>query len=150
MECPICFEHYEDESLQFECNSCKKKYCLFCVASIPNDSCPFCRYSSSLPQNKSSSFPNHSDTIYATSAPSSDPPRHNPILYNSSQSFPSVNHEWYQSRTVMRQLRRERKRTDHEAERRRNAELSRIHNREQKRHPSRQEKRNDLLFDIDL
>lgn len=145
MECPICFEHYEDESLQFECNSCKKKYCLFCVESISNDSCPFCRYSSSLPQNNS--FTNHSDTIHPSSAPSST--SHHNIIYNSSLSFPSINHEWHQSRIMMRQIRRERKRIDHEAERRRNAELSRIHNHEQRRPPSRQEKRSDLLFDID-
>jgi hypothetical protein len=143
MECPICLENY-DEMERYECDVCKKAFCIQCLQNLKKDECPFCRlnFSTSLPA---------STTMVVSNSVTQD---HQP-----SQSLPSYMYastivpQWERSRILTRQLRRERKRQEHEQQRLRNAEASRIHNMERlasRRPTSRQERRNELMFDIDM
>lgn len=144
MECPICLENYDDME-RYECDVCKKAFCIQCLQNLKKEECPFCRL------NFSTSLPAPTTMVASSSTITTD--------YHPSQSLPSYMYastivpEWERSRTLTRQIRRERKRQEHEQQRLRNAELSRIHNMERRasRQPrSRQERRNELMFDIDM
>lgn len=137
MECPICLEEYDDAQ-KYVCEVCKTALCLQCLQSLKKEECPFCRLN------------------FSTSLPSTPLGASFPTQHTQSQSLPlytATIPDWERSRILTRQLRRERKRQDHEQQQIRNAEISRLHNLERRmsRQPkSRQERRNDLMFDIEL
>jgi hypothetical protein len=68
-----------------------------------------------------------------------------------SQTYPGNYYVPYYetSRILTRQLRRERKRQEHELQQIRNAELSRIHNNNIRKTKKSKEKRQDIQFQID-
>jgi len=138
MECPICCETY-DSLLGYRCDKCRQTECLQCYASWNKEECPFCRYSPIAANSKMSST---DDTIIY---PQTYPP-----------GPPTIIPYWEPSRTLQRQIRRERKRQEHELQQIRNAELSRIHNRNaelshihNRTKKTKQEKRQDMQFHLD-
>lgn len=165
MECPICFEESEDISLVYTCNVCTKTFCLRCFDALSKESCPFCRtaFTSFTSLDNTSSSGCQVPTIerqqmFSTSVPGNFQ-RHEHAMDNlfyshsydmnyASSSLSMRPHTEY-SRTMTRQIRRERKRIEHENQKIRNAQLSRIHNRQSKQQ-SRQERRNELLFDFEI
>lgn len=142
MECPICLDTYDVVMNQFICEVCNKAFCLECFAKLKKEECPFCRlnFSTSLPSIQET-LPVHNHMFQSQSLPT--------YFMTPATSVPS----WEHSRILTRQLRRERKREEHELQQRRNAEISRQHNIERRnnRQPkSRQERRNELMFDIEI
>jgi hypothetical protein len=123
MECPICCETY-DALLYYRCDKCNQTECLKCYQSWNKEECPFCRYSPVVA--------NSVEIIY-------------PQTYPGNYYVP----HWETSRILTRQLRRERKRQEHELQQIRNAELSRIHNNNNRKTKKSKEKRQDIQFHID-
>lgn len=162
MECPICFEQYNDASIRYECGTCETNICLHCLASLKKEECPFCRatFQSSSSETgtndgvaTSSSMTSQHEGMSQSYPPSVTMSQSLPV-YTSMWSHEQIlgdDGEWRRSRILTRQLRRERKRMDHELQQVRNAELSRLHNRQQ---PARKNKRgknqSNMIFDMEL
>lgn len=149
MECPICLETYDDAE-EYVCEVCKTGFCIQCLQKLRKEECPFCRLSFSKSMPAAST-----DGSFLQQTP----PSLLPVLNEYSHSLPAYFHpstivpEWERSRTLTRQIRRERKRQERENQQLRNVEVSRIHNMERRnanQPPSRQERRHDLLFDIEI
>ena len=126
MECQICCEEY-DAIFSYRCDKCNQTECLKCFQSFNKEECPFCRYSPNPVVNSVENV-----NIY-------------------SQTYPGNYYVPYYetSRILTRQLRRERKRQEHELQQIRNAELSRIHNNNIRKTKKSKEKRQDIQFQID-
>lgn len=136
MECPICCDTY-DSLLGYRCDNCKQTECLQCYQSWNKEECPFCRYK---PVEANSKIIEHAHTYPGNSVSSG-------IWGGRSEVVPF----WESSRILTRQIRRDRKRQEHELQQIRNAELSRIHNYQHRKSPpkTKQEKRQDMQFHID-
>ena len=135
MECPICCETY-DALLYYRCEKCNQTECLICYQSWKKDECPFCRYNPVVADSKDNDNP--PTTIHAHTYPGD-----NVTVY--------IPH-WEQSRSLTRQIRRERKRYERELQQIRNAELSRIHNHNynnNRKSKKSKERSQDIQFQID-
>lgn len=169
MECPICFEQYNDASIRYECETCQTSICLQCLASLKKEECAFCRTSfptssSETERNdgvtnhdfSSSSFTNESSLFSQTYPPSTAMASSSLPIYTSMWSHGEMlddDGQWRRSRILTRQLRRERKRMDHELQQIRNAELSRLHNRQQQQPPKKSKRgknQTQMIFDMEM
>ena len=148
MECPICFEQYSDASV---CATCETSMCLHCLASLKKEECPFCRQP--FFASSSEAVTNDGVTANVPTFSQSYPPTTttNPYHHHASllpADLLDETGEWRRSRILTRQLRRERKRMDHELQQIRNAELSRLHNRQQR--SKRGKNQNQMIFDMEM
>lgn len=161
MECLICFEQYNDVLERYECSMCTKCMCLGCFASLKKEECPFCRASLCASSTETEAVRSTDDGHWSEESSlqqtlptfsQSYPPLYTP-MWSPTETFDEQTGEWRQSRILTRQLRRERKRMDHEQQQLRNAELSRLHNRQLRQQPRKAKRgktQTQMMFDMEI